>query len=77
MAVTQADLALDQESEGALWDARSEVDVAVLVNRYLLENPAPDDAEMPAELQRWAGRLAAHGRVRLRALGRGSTLRAV
>ena len=53
----------------ALWDARSEVDIALLIMRYLTEIAAPPDAVLADQWEEWADRLLRHGRGRLAVLG--------
>lgn len=62
--------------EAIIWDARSELDVAVLIRCYLHENPPPADSAVARDWVRWAERLEADGQVRLAAAG-ATTLRPV
>ncbi len=55
--------------EAAVWDARAEVEVGVLILRYLQERPAPPDAGFRRDFEEWGQRLARSGRERLADLG--------
>lgn len=43
------------------WDARAMVDVAVMIHRYLAENPPPEGSRYGADFRDWAERLEAAG----------------
>jgi hypothetical protein len=58
------------------WDARAEVDVAVLIRRYLSDHPPPASSELAADLRLWSQNLTHDGLARLEACG-GRRLRAV
>jgi hypothetical protein len=60
----------------ALWEARAEYAVGVLIRRYLADHPPPETSGIAFDLQHWAHALALDGRERLRMLGEGH-LRAV
>lgn len=62
--------------EAALWDARSEIDIALLITRYLAESRPPADAVLTSQWEEWASHLLHDGRDRLAVLGR-PPLRAV
>jgi hypothetical protein len=50
------------------WDARAELSIGVLIERYLHENPPPADARVAGDLADWGRRLRGHGEQRLRAI---------
>lgn len=53
------------DTAGEVWDARAEVDVALMIRRYLAENPAPAETRVAWDFQAWASALEHDGRVRL------------
>jgi hypothetical protein len=53
----------------ALWEARAEYAVGVLIRRYLADHPPPGRSGIAFDLQHWAHALAADGRDRLRLMG--------
>ncbi len=57
------------------WDARCEIDLAVIFRRYLAENPPPGRSRIADDLQEWAENLERDGTHRLEALN-GRRLRA-
>lgn len=50
---------------GHEWDARAELEVAVLIKRYLADRPPPPGARVADDLRCWAHRLELDGRARL------------
>jgi len=52
------------------WDARAELDVGLMIKRYLAENPPPKQSRVADDLERWAEGLEDDGRARLQAAGR-------
>lgn len=51
------------------WDARAELDVAVMIARYLRENPPPEGARFADDLEKCSSNLCVHGHRRLDDLG--------
>lgn len=51
------------------WDARAEVAIAVMIRRYLAENPAPRSSRVADDLAAWAETLDCDGQARLAAQG--------
>ncbi len=62
--------------DAAVWDARAEVDVGVLIATYIARNPAPDVALCVDSLQERGENLVAGGQRRLNDLD-ARTLRAI
>lgn len=52
-----------------LWDARTEIDIAVFIRLQLSRHPAPAESQVAADLLRWAEALERDGRARLTAAG--------
>lgn len=57
------------ERDAKVWQARTQVGLAVVIERYLKENPAPPTATDPLLYRRWAAELRAAGEADLEALG--------
>ncbi|MES2867848.1 MAG: hypothetical protein V4703_14015 [Actinomycetota bacterium] len=57
------------ERDALIWQARAQVDIAVLIERYLIEHPPSASATDPALYRAWAAELRAAGEEDLRALG--------
>lgn len=57
------------EAEALVWEARAQADMAVLIERYLTENPPPPRATHHHLYQAWASDLRLAGEVGLEALG--------
>jgi hypothetical protein len=51
------------------WEARAEANIAVLITRYLAENPCPGPSPIARDLARWSRALAADGQARLQEAG--------
>lgn len=51
------------------WDARAEVAIAVMIRRYLAENPPPRSSRVAGDLAAWAENLDLDGQARLAARG--------
>ncbi len=62
---------LDGGSSQALleWESRAEMDLGVLIRRYLCEHPCPGESQVAADLGQWAAALTADGQARLEDLG--------
>ena len=60
----------------AEWEARARIDVAILIERYLTENPPPTASVHAEKYQAWAAGLRAAGEAHLTDLG-AARLRAV
>jgi hypothetical protein len=58
------------------WDARAELSIGVMIERYLHENPPPTNAKFAGDFADWGRRLRGWGEYRLRAIA-ASPLRAV
>jgi len=54
--------------DAAIWDARAEAEVGLLIVEYMDRNPAPLGALIEGDLLDWAWRLQHAGRQRLQAL---------
>jgi len=52
-----------------IWDARFEVDLAVMIRRYLAEHRPPRGSAVAADAERWADNLERSGQARLDAAG--------
>lgn len=52
------------------WDVHAEARIARFIRRYLRDHPAPRGAELPGELEIWAGLMEADARIRLAAIRR-------
>jgi hypothetical protein len=52
-----------------VWDARAELDVGLMMLRYLADHPAPAGTKLAADLETWGSSLARDGDERLRAAG--------
>lgn len=57
------------EIDPVVWDARAEVDISVLIRRYLAEQDPPAESLLAADLEDLAARLERDGRARLSAAG--------
>lgn len=58
------------EEDPTVWDARAEVDVGLMIGRYLAERPPPAGSAIAADLEEWGERLSRDGEARLAALQR-------
>jgi len=58
------------EEEAEVWAAQAETDIAVLIQRYLAENPPPGPSRIHEDFRLWATNLQRDGQDRLAALGR-------
>lgn len=56
-------------SQSPEWDARAQLEIGVLVSRYLADHPAPGPTSCRDDLQLWAAELSLAGEVDLQALG--------
>lgn len=57
------------EDEARLWEARAQVHLAVLIEQYLIQNPAPPTATHPHLYRAWAADLRLAGEAALEELG--------
>lgn len=57
-----------KEREALLWQARAQLDLAAIVERYLAQNPPPAMATDHRLYRRWAGELREAGEGDLKAL---------
>lgn len=57
------------EDDTLIWEARAQVDLAVLIERYLVENPPPARASHPHLYRAWAADLRLAGEAGLEAMG--------
>jgi hypothetical protein len=49
----------------SLWEARFELDLSVMLRRYLAENPCPGHTPVVDDADDWATNLERHGQERL------------
>jgi hypothetical protein len=67
---TLTEVPTSQEStDAAIWDSRAEVDIGMLILRYVHESPPPEGSVVVDSLTDWGERLLADGRRRLEDLG--------
>jgi hypothetical protein len=59
------------------WDANMELDIAIMIRRYLNENPPPPGARLAHDAAKWATQLECAGTARAQALGQVRRLRPV
>jgi hypothetical protein len=52
-----------------VWDARAELDIGLMLRRYVAERPAPEDSRLVDDIEEWASNLAQNGRHHLGELG--------
>lgn len=57
------------ERDAKVWQARTQVGLAVVIERYLTENPPPPTATDQLLYLRWSAELRAAGEADLEALG--------
>lgn len=53
------------EHDALVWQARAQVDIGVLIEKYLTEHPAPVLAAHAGLYRRWAQELVAAGEARM------------
>ncbi len=58
----------ERERDALVWQARAQTDLAVLIERYLMEHPPPSAATDPDLYRGWAADLRAAGQADLEAL---------
>lgn len=58
-----------RQDDARVWEARAQVDLAVLIERYLTENPPPPGATHHHLYRAWASDLRLAGEEALGALG--------
>jgi hypothetical protein len=63
-------------ADATTWDARAEVDIGLIILRYISESPPPEGSVVVDSLTDWGERLLADGRRRLEDLG-ASPLRSI
>lgn len=59
----------EPDQAALVWQARAQVEIATLIERYLSEHPSPPTASHPAAYRRWASGLRAAGDAALARLG--------
>ncbi len=57
------------EDETRIWEARAQLDLAVLIERYLTQNPPPPTSSHPHLYRAWASELRLAGEAGLGELG--------
>lgn len=58
-----------EEAEPELWAAQAQMDISVLIQRYLAENPPPGPSQTHRDFRLWATNLQRDGQDRLAARG--------
>jgi hypothetical protein len=58
-------MAADTADTVDLWEARFELDLSVMLHRYLTERPCPGTSPLVGDAERWAENLERHGLERL------------